>query len=256
MTILVASLIAPPFLDDRRRWGSWLNNAEAIKESVPGTEVKYYCAVELDGRGMGPYHDAGWVEMAELVGVHFETFTYDSGRTSVHTENRLKHICLGRNMIAHHASCDMGVTHIMGLDGDVSPPPDILPNLLAVDYPIVAANIPTYGFTGPRMAKNPRNAEQDYPPEWNVMQVPLASAGAWLIQRRVFNYLRWRVDYPLGMTDDPSYLYDATNLLRINPPILLRNDTIAKHWPESIGSIESRLTDPNLVAFDDTVVAH
>lgn len=246
MTILVASLIATPFLDDRRRWGSWLSNSEEIKRSVPGIEVRYYCAVELDGRGMKPYYYAGWTDAATEAGVVFETFTYNSGRTQIDTNSRLKHICLGRNMISQYAIADPGITHIMGLDGDVTPPPDILPKLLAVNYPLVSGHIPTYGFHGPTITQNPRHPDQEYPAGWKVQPIPLASAGAWLVERSVFSVLRWRTDPDLRMTDDPSYLYDAKHTLGIDPPILQRTDTVAKHWPECIGPIETRLPDNKL----------
>lgn len=250
MTILVASLIAPPFLDDQRRWGSWLRNNARIRESVPGTEVKYYCAVELDGRGLAPYEESGWLDTALGAGVYFETFTYNSGRTQIDTNTRLKHICLGRNMISQHAIDDPNVTHIMGLDGDVKPPSDILPKLLAVDYPLVCAHIPTYCFGAPNIYINPRNNDQDYPASWRVQPIPLSSAGAWLVERWVFSSLRWRTDPALGMTDDPSYLYDAKHVLGIDPPILQRTDTIAEHWPAAIGPIETRLPNPSLVPLD------
>lgn len=249
MTILVASLIAPPFLDDPRRWGSWLTNAVPIKESVDD-DVKYYCAVELDGRGLEPYRESGWLGRAESAEVTFETFTYNSGRTKIDTSTRLKHICLGRNMISQHAIADPGITHIMGLDGDVAPPPDILPNLLAVNYPLVSAHIPTYCFISGNITTNPRDSEQTYPLQWRVQPTPLSSAGAWLVERRVFSSLRWRTDPALGMTDDPSYLYDAKHVLGIDPPILQRTDTVATHWPPSIGPIETRLANPDLVPLD------
>lgn len=250
MTILVASLIAPPFLDDPRRWGSWLCNHEQIKKSVPETEVRYYCAVELDGSGMSPYQNSGWLDAAEEAGVAYETFTYGSGRTQIHTETRLKHICCGRNIISQHAITDPGVSHILGLDGDVTPPADILPNLLAVDYPLVAAHVPTYCFHAPNIYVNPRNAEQQYPRDWKVQPTPQSTAGAWLADRSVFSSLRWRTDPARGLSDDPSYLYDMKHVLGIDPPILQRTDTVAEHWPATIGPIETRLADPNLVPLD------
>lgn len=250
MTILVASLIAPPILDDPRRWGSWLNNHEAIKNSVEA-EVKYYCAVELDGRGLDPYRECGWMGAAEEAGVTYETFTYGSGRTRLDTNNRLKHICLGRNIISQHAIADTNVSHIMQLDGDVKPPPDILPNLLEVNYPLVAAHVPTYCFISGNIFANPRNPSQEYPKSWRVQPTPLSTAGAWLVERWVFSSLRWRTDPALGMTDDPSYLFDAKHVLGIDPPILQRTDTVAEHWPPSIGPIETRLADPSLVPLDE-----
>jgi hypothetical protein len=250
MTILVASLIAAPFLDDRRRWGSWIENSEQIRGSVPGTRVEYYCAVELDGRGMEPYFDAGWTRAMGKAGVLFETFTYGSGRTAIETDSRLKHICMGRNMIAQYAIQDPSVTHILGLDGDVAPPPDILPNLLAVDYPLVAAKIPTYCMRGPRLAINPRNEKHVYSARWQIEDTQMSSAGAWLIEREVFQSLRWRTDPALGLSDDPAYLHDIKKVLGVDPPILQRGDTIAHHWPAAIGPIETRLTDPSLVPVD------
>lgn len=246
MTILVASLIAPPFLDDPRRWGSWIENQEQIRKSVPGTNIEYYCAVELDGRGMEPYFDAGWTQAMGRAGVIFETFSYGSGRTAIETGSRLKHICMGRNMISQRAIENPNVTHILGLDGDVAPPPDILPNLLAVDYPLVAARIPTYCMKGPRLVENPRNPKQIYPASWGVEDTRMSSAGAWLIERDVFRSLRWRTDPDLGLSDDPAYLHDIKKVLGVDPPVLQRSDTIALHWPAVIGPIETRLTDPTL----------
>lgn len=246
MTILVASLIAPPFLDDRRRWGSWIENQEQIRESLPGTNVEYYCAVELDGREMGPYFDAGWTRAMGRAGVIFETFTYGSGRKSIETGSRLKHICMGRNMIVQYAIEDTSVTHILGLDGDVAPPADILPNLLELDYPLVSAKIPTYCMKGPRVLTNPRNENHIYSMRWQVEDTQKSSAGAWLIERDVFKSLRWRTDPELGLSDDPAYLHDIENVLGVDPPILQRGDTIALHWPPAIGPIETRLADTKL----------
>lgn len=252
MTILVASLIAPPFLDDRRRWGSWLNNHEQIKESVPGTTVQYYCAAELDGRGMAPYRESGWVDAMREASVNYETFTYDTGRTRIETDSRIKHICLGRNIISQVGIMDDGITHILALDGDVTPPPNILPNLLAVDYPLVSAHIPTYCFRVPRIEVNPRNPDHTYPKTWQVQPTPQSSAGAWLIERSVFSTVRWRSDPTYDLSDDPSYLYDIQHVLGIDPPVLQRTDTIANHWPPSIGPIDTRLPDPHLVPLDTT----
>lgn len=250
-SIVVASLIAPPFLDDRRRWGSWLTNHEQIKESVPGTLIRYYCAAELDGRGMEPYRESGWLEAIEEAGVTFETFTYNSGRTSIKTKSRLKHICLGRNLISQFAIGGKDVSHILSLDGDVAPPPDILPNLLALQYPLVAARIPTYCFHANTIYANPRNPWQLYPKQWKVQPTPQSSAGAWLAERWVFSSLRWRTDPILELSDDPAYLYDAVHVLGLDPPILQRSDTVAEHWPPSIGPIETRLPDASLVPLSE-----
>lgn len=246
MSILVASLIAPPFLDDQRRWGSWLSNSDKIKESVPDTDVNYYCAVELDGRGLSPYDESGWVEATSRAGVNYETFTYGSGRIRIETDSRIKHICLGRNIISQVGIMDPSVSHILALDGDVTPPPNILPNLLAVNYPLVSACIPTYCFSAPRIDVNPRDGSQEYPKRWNVQPTRQSSAGAWLIERSVFTALRWRSDPVHNLSDDPAYLYDMVHVLGIDPPVLQRGDTIARHWPESIGPIDSRLPDTNL----------
>lgn len=245
MTILVASLIAPPFLDDRRRWGSWLTNHEQIKASV-SQDVRYYCAAELDGRAWDPYFQAGWILAMDEADVRYESFTYGSGRTSIETDSRLKHICMGRNMIVQHAIEDSSVTHILGLDGDVAPPADILPNLLEVDYPLVSAKIPTYCMQGPRVEINPVNPDQTYPPSWQIEDTQKSSAGAWLIERDVFKSLRWRTDPDLELSDDPAYLHDIQKVLGVDPPILQRGDTIARHWPEAIGPIEGRLANTKL----------
>jgi hypothetical protein len=151
-------------------------------------------------------------------------------------------------MISQRAIEDRDITHLLTLDGDVAPPHDILPNLLRVDYPLVAAKIPTYCMRGPRLVTNPRNPKQVYPASWQIEDTQTSSAGAWLIERNVFMSLRWRATSP-DLSDDPSYLQDIKRVLGVDPPILQRGDTLALHWPPHIGPIETRLADTTLVPF-------
>lgn len=231
MTIVIATTTCAPYLDVPNRWRSWLANANAIKESVAlDHEVRYLAALETDGRGKEPF--GAFLAALDEVGGDHVWFSLDDGRTKITTDNRLRHITLGQNIVSGLCSDDPGVEWLLFVAADTALPPDVLPKMLEMDHPLVAPLVTTYGA----ICRGP--AVEGYPAAWKV-QDAMASAAAVMIHRDVFKRLRWRCDYERGMTDDPSYRADADELLGI--PTYVRGDCEATHWPLTIGSIESRL---------------
>jgi len=227
--IVIGTTTAAFSMDNPDTWGSWMKNAEAIKEHYQRfanySDVKYFAALEVDARGIEPFKP--FIERLEAIGGEYFTYSLDDGRTSVTTLNRLRHITFGQNLVVDYAQANPAVTHLLFMAADCMAPDDVIPKMLEMNYPLCAPFIPTYNLRGPRIPEYP------YPVE-NTM----ASAAAIFISRHVFTKIRWRWDLDMNLSDDPAYHHDALKYLGI--PTHVRMDSIAKHFPESIGAIETR----------------
>jgi hypothetical protein len=228
--IVVGSTMAAFAMSVEDHWASWLRNAEAVKESYP--DVRYFAALQEDARGLEPF--APLLQRLEDVGGEYWTFSLDDGRTEVTTANRLIHITTGQNIVTSYAVKHRECSHLLFLAADCMPSDDIIPRMLEMDHPLCAPYISTYGLTGPIVEEYP------YP----VMDA-MASAACIFIAREVFNVLRWRQDPVAGMSDDPSYHWDAKHLLGIDTHV--RTDVEAHHFPMTIGAVETRGNDMRVV---------
>lgn len=228
--IVVGATTAPFSMNDENSWGSWLKNAEEVKQSHPNG-VSYFAALQVDKRGIDPF--APLIERLEQLGGTYWTYSLDDGRTEVTSKNRVSHICAGRNTIVDYASRNHA-SHILYLDADCTPPPDVLPKLLEVDYPLVAGYIHSYAIQGPLME------EYSFP----VMDT-WASAGCVLAAHEVYTRLRWRWDSVTGMTDDPCYYKDAFELLNVK--IRVRKDVQTSHYPTILIPVDNRGHDMTVV---------
>lgn len=223
--IVVGTTLAAFVMDQEDTWRSWLRNATEVREhaAATGHEVRYFAALEVDARGVAPFHPL----LDALAEVHGEwwTFTLDDGRTRVTTANRLRHITMGQNLVTDYA-VSSHADWLLFMAADCQPPDDVAPRMLEMGHPLVAPNIPTYCLSGPEV--------HDYTfPVQDVM----ASAACVFIHRDVFRRLRWRWDFEDG-SDDPCYHKDAIDLLGVRTYV--RQDVTARHYPESVGAIEGR----------------
>lgn len=205
-------------------WQPWLMNAEAMRHSIPGEEVRLFAAIQVDARGKEPFRPL--TKRLESLGGEYWFYSLDDGRDKVTTQNRLRHITTGQNLVTDYC-VSTGASHLLFMAADCCPPPDALPKLLEVKHPFVGGEVPTYVFSGPAIAGYP------FPCYWHM-----PTAAFVLIERKVFNRLRWRWDAEAGMSDDPAYAFDAKTLLGIDG--MIRKDCVGKHFPEAIGSIETR----------------
>lgn len=232
--IAVCSTLTTFAMGDREVWGSWLDNAEAIKASVPD-EVRYFCAVEIDARGLDPF--VPLLDELSTMDADWWTYHLDDRRDRITTSNRGRHLTMGQELCSEYATAE-GATHMLFLAADLEPPPDCLPKLLEVDHPLVGGHVSTYcqGVNDPTLA--------DYPAEWDVREQAMTAAFV-LIARDLFKPIKWRWDPDLGMTDDPSYTHDAKTFHGVRT--LVRRDVIGRHHPESIPAIEGRGYDLEVV---------
>lgn len=245
--IVVGTTLCAFAMDDPDTWGAWLLNAKAMRDLAAAGESPmphFFVAIEVDARGLAPF--APLVEaIRELGGDHW-AFMLDDGRTEVTTNNRLRHICTGQNLVCDFATT-VGASHLLFMAADTSCPVDTLPRLLEVEHPIVGGHVSTYGLSGPPAQKRvsehlpPVDA---YPAAWDV-QVHMPTAAFVLIDRPTFKQLKWRWDADEAMSDDPAYHRDARVLLGIEAYV--RHDVIGRHYPECIGPVETRGHDMRVV---------
>lgn len=221
--IVVGTTLAAFVMDQRDTWASWLRNADEIIASHPAG-VHYFAALQVDRRGVEPF--APLIDELERLNGSYFTYSLNDGRTKVTTNNRLRHITMGQNTVTDF-SCAMGATHLLFLGADLAPDPETLPKLLELEHPLVGGEVFTYGLHGPVVSKYP------FP-----VQEHMATSSYLLLAREVFRKLRWRWDLDDGLSDDPCMHRDALNFLGI--PTYVRKDCIGRHYPESIGPIETR----------------
>lgn len=234
--IVVGTTTHPFAMDNPDTWGSWMRNAEMVKENYQHfgkwTDIQYFAALQVDARGIEPFEP--FIKRLEQIGGQFWTYSLDDGRTEVNTKNRIRHIVVGQNLCNDFSMSNSNCTHMLFMAADCMPPDDILPKMLEMDHPLCAPYIATYGLRGPKVDKYP----------FPVMDA-MASAAAIFMDRSVFSGLRWRWDMDKNMSDDPAFHHDALHYLNI--PTYVREDCRAKHFPESIGAIETRGHDMRVV---------
>jgi hypothetical protein len=221
--IIIGTTLTHYAMANRGTWASWLDTAEALQAHSP-ERLKFFAVIEVDGRGAEPF--APLISRLQELDGDWWIFRLDDGRTEAFTAAaRLPHICTGRNLIAERATT-LGASHVLYLDADCCPPADAIPKLLELDWPYVGGEVPTYCLHGEPL------------PGSLPVEEHMPVAAFLLVRREVFKRLRWRWDADLGMTDDPCYAYDAEQLLGIRARV--RKDVVARHYPESIGPIETR----------------
>jgi len=230
--ILIATTLTTFAMAGEETWASWLRNAEAMRESHP-EGVSFFAAIETDARGLEPFKPL-LARLAELGGEWWE-YRLDDRRTSIGTLSRLRHIVCGQNLCTDFAVA-AGASHLLFLAADLEPPPDAIPKLLELQWPIVGGEVTTYCLSGK-------------PVEGYAFPVEahMATAAFVMMERAVFNQLRWRWDREAGMSDDPCLHHDALTLLGIETYV--RKDCIGIHHPTSIGAIETRFPGRDMTVY-------
>jgi hypothetical protein len=235
--IIVGTTIAPYILDkEREYWDRWFFNANEIKartKEVFDHDVRYFAAIEVDARGLQPYHDAGFLDALKKIGGGFWTFSFNDGSTEYKTSNRVVRITMGQNIVSHYAM-EMGAEHLCFLAADCGIPDDGINAMLEIKWPLCGLDVPTYGFTGGKRLKD--KLGYDYPKHMDV-QEHMNSAACLFMDRSIFTRIKFRTDRDAGMTDDPCFHHDA---LALGIPTYVRHDVRAFHYPECIGAIETR----------------
>jgi hypothetical protein len=258
MTLLVATTCVSFKCDGTEL--HWLRYADAW--AAQG--VQFFAALQL-GHGHDERFQRLRARLDEL-GATVWTFAIDQGEPVITAGTRLVGICTGRNLAHQYAQANPDIEAILFIDSDILPPPDGPERLLEVDRLLVGGCVPAYCLDGPRviveedphpsdegrhwvtkvdMIPKPlymRTAERPFPrcadvrEHWNT-------AGALLVRREAFRFLRWRTDLDEGLTDDPCFQYDAA---AIGFGLTwVRHDTYWHHEP--LGPLDGRGHDLSII---------
>lgn len=237
MTVLIASTVAPWKCDGAQEV-AWLRTAEFIADEAAdaGHEVEWFCAVERDGRGDAPFGTL-MARIANLGGTVWR-FSVDDNSDEIDAQNRLIRICTGRNLAIEFAQRSRDFSHILFLDSDIYPPPEIVPALLALRRPLAGLKVDAYSLDGkPVEATCLLEAGlegADVREHWNT-------AGCLMVERLAFSKLRWRTEIDAGLTDDPCFQGDAVRYGF--GQTWVRHDIVAQHHPGSMVPVENRPGD-------------
>lgn len=233
--IVVGTTLPAMAMGDPDAWSSWLkhHDRQAAMADDLGYDLRHFAAIQLDGRGLEPFHELQQ-QLTHVVDGEWWTYSLDDGRTAITMTNRWRHITFGQNLVVEYCQSDPDVEWLLFLAADCAAPSDIVPRMLEMGHPLVAPYIATYGLRGSPVSGF------DYP-----VEDAMASAAALMIHRSVFRRIRWRWDLDDGMSDDPCYHHDAKTLLGV--PTYVRMDVQARHYPEAVGDYESRGYDTTVV---------
>lgn len=236
MRIGVCSTLAAYVMEPEETWSFWISNFEELQRQAATIDVSvhYFAALETDGRGITPLQPVV-DRLSDIPDSDYWTYTLDDRRTSVTTENRLRHLTMGQNLASEWCSAT-GMNWMLFLAADTRAPDDIVPRMLEMRHPLCGPELPTYCLSGPVVPGYP------FP-----VQEHMISAACIFIERTVFKRLRWRADGDLGMSDDPAYQYDAETLLGTKSYV--RKDCVARHFPECIPAIEVRFPERDLSVY-------
>lgn len=249
--MIVVATTVPPFVmtnPDSRAWSSWLRNAEQMRISTDD-EIQFFASVEVDGRGIGhfmPFLD----RLAQLEGDYW-TWSLDDGETSVRQDNRDRRIVMGQN-VAREYAVKQGASYLLFLGADTCVPANSINAMAALDNPIVAGNIPSYGLDGIPLSAwlhscsnpLPRLAElvAAYGPNLTVQHF---SSSFMLLQRAWFAHRPFHFDPDNDCTDDPTLFHDA---LKTGCPVITLRNLVGVHFPEILLGVEHRGMDMVRVA--------
>jgi hypothetical protein len=232
--IVVGTTIPFWAMDNPEHCEAWLAHAEAMQADQ---DVIHFAALEHDARGPEVFCDLRQ-RLKELGGASW-TFSLDTGDTSISQGNRDKRIVMGHALMQDFAM-ESGASHLLFVGADSTPPPDALPKLLEVDWPIVGGVIRAYNLTGPLVTHHPLTGVA-FPFE---VREHLATSSFVLLDRALFSRVRARWDLVAGLTDDPCLHHDALDL---GFQTLIRRDCVARHYPEQVVAVERRGHDMSYV---------
>lgn len=238
---------------------AWVRQAEFMQDACEdaGHTIKFFAALEQDDRDDAPFK-AIIHRLEQLDDATVWRYRYDDGADEINSDNRLHRICTGRNMAQEFAVRDPEVTHILFMDSDIMPDPDLILRLLELDHPVVGATVVWSGsgqvvyshLDGQKLEPGEQFGVGDlgasgfvpetstgWVPEGADVRVHWNSAGCLLVERDVFRCVQWHRDPDAGLSDDPAYQRETA---RQFGPTWVRHDVTVQHVPMAMVPVEQR----------------
>ena len=123
---------------------------------------------------------------------------------------RLAPIATARNMCIDYALAT-GASHLLFIDADVIPPIDVIPKLLSLGHTLVGGIVPGRGCH--KDLKYIFGEEREFSTgSAQVLEVRHGTCGCMMIERNVFNRIRFRYSIDDGLSEDPAYAADVLTL--------------------------------------------
>jgi hypothetical protein len=172
-----------------------------------------------------------WLQTCKLP-YHLDTWTWTSTWFKKpqydQDQARLTPIVMARNMCIE-AAMRLGATHLFQVDADVLVPKHSIERLLELKWPICGGIVPGRGVH----SHVKYIFGEQRPIEPDVIEVGYGTAGFCLIERRVFQWLRYRwgpssYDSKVMLSEDPAYAEDA-HLVWSFGRWRLATDLVAEH---------------------------
>jgi hypothetical protein len=195
-----------------------------------------------------PTSDRAYTDVAAAASAHFEwphTFSFDQwswGTRLGHIwrpvpqfdqdQARLSSIVTARNMCIDYALLT-GASHLLFIDADVIPPNNVIPALLAEAHTLVGGIVPGRGCHSALkyIFGEERTFHTGVAP---FIEVRHGTCGCMMIERRVFNKIRFRFSVEDGLSEDPAYAADVEAMF--GEKMWLREDVVCQH----IGDLADR----------------
>ena len=123
---------------------------------------------------------------------------------------RLVPIVTARNMCIDYA-LRTGASHLLFIDADVIPPVDVIPKLMSLGHTLVGGIVPGRGCH--KDLKYIFGEEREFSTgSAQVLEVSHGTCGCMMIERRVFDRIRFRYSIDHGLSEDPAYAADVLAL--------------------------------------------
>lgn len=208
---------------------SWLDQVALLRGSELVSRLDVVLALEVDRRGRRE-SDSPLVQTVREHGGRVVEFMIDldpdggEDERLVTGHDRLARIATGRNL-ATEAARDTDAEWVLHLDTDVSIPPGALEALLTLGHPAVGFHMPIYddatrAHEAPRIDGYPGRDVREH---WTT-------AGAILVHRDVHRFVRWGLDAPDGLSDDPHW-YRTAKMVQRSPEWIER---FGARWPAAV----------------------
>jgi hypothetical protein len=209
---------------------------------LEGVYSLYFNYEHKDSTNTGPFQRSVLYRLTEKFPARNVSFDEWAWRTTLGTEwhpvskfdqdqARLRQIATARNMCIDYALLT-GASHLLFIDADVIPPTDVIPKLMSLKRGLVGGIVPGRGCH--KDLKYIFGEEREFSTgSAQVLEVRHGTCGCMMIERRVFDRIRFRYSIDQGLSEDPAYALDVQE--RFGEKMWLHKGVVCEH----VGELES-----------------